>query len=267
MSRLSQAQFAPKLRFVAMLAMAAGLTLQSASIANAQGRGGRGGFPGGGGGGGAMFGGRGGGSTLGLLRAEKVREELGIDEQQTEALKKLEEQAREQSRPDFDFRNASEEDRREFFEKMQSQREEQEKETRMQLQTVLTLEQMERLDEIGIQAQGLMALSSPEVQEALTMTEDQKKKLTEIRSGMETKMREEMREIMQSRDREKMQTAMESMRENMEKEVMAVLTAEQKKKFEEMKGDPFDLEALRGGRGGERGARGGRGGEGGGERG
>lgn len=270
MNRLSRLQLGPSMRFLAMAAVVAGLSLQSiASAQEGRGRGGRGGFgggPGGGGprGGGMMMGGRGaGGSALGLLRVEKVREELGVDETQTEALKKLEEQSRQQDRPDFDFRNASDEERQEFFQKMQKQREEQQEEIRMQLETVLTLEQMERLDEISIQVQGVMALGTEEVQEKLEMTSEQKEKLAEIRSGMETKIRDKMREIMQSRDREQMRTAMETMREDMEKEVLGVLTSDQKQKFEEMKGKPFDLEALRGGDRGGPGGRGGRGGEGG----
>ena len=252
----------------------------------AQGRGGQGGRggPGGGGfgsrgGGGSMFGGRGGGDmTMALLRIEAVRTELEMSPDQEEALTKLQEQGRPE-RPDVDFRNMSEEERTEFFEKMRKQAQERTTKMKEQLEEVLFPEQLERLQEINIQLQGIAALQNEEVAKELKITDAQKKELEEVRAGLMEKMREGMRELFSSGSRDGIREKMEKMRDDMEGDVLAVLTSEQKKKFEEMKGEKFEMpegsfgrgrggQSGRGGFGGRGGGeQGGRGGRGGGERG
>lgn len=74
------------------------------------------------------------------------------------------------------------------------------------------------------------------------------------------------RETLQQGDREAMRERMAELRTEIEKESLAVLSDDQKEKFEEMKGAPFtlsneDRQALSGGRGG-RGGGGGFGGRG-----
>ena len=76
-----------------------------------------------------------------------------------------------------------------------------------------------------------------------------------------------MRELMASGDRDKMREAFGKVREDIETQVLAVLTASQKTTFEKMKGEKFEMpEGLQGGgmrggdRGGAPGADGGRGG-------
>ena len=246
-----------------------------------QGQGGRGGAGGGGGfggrgggGGGSMFGGRGGGDmTMSLLRIEAVRTELEISPDQEEALTKMQEQGRPE-RPDGDFRNMSEEERTEFFTKMRKQAEERNTKMKEQLEEVLFPEQLERLQEINIQLQGIAALQNAEVAKELKITEAQKKELEEVRAGLMEKMREGMRELFSSGSREGIREKMEKMRDDMEGDVLAVLTSDQKKKFEEMKGEKFEMpegsrgQGGRGGFGGRGGGeQGGRGGRGGGEQG
>ncbi|MFG0288140.1 MAG: hypothetical protein ACF8CQ_08200 [Rhodopirellula sp. JB044] len=249
------------------------------SIASAQppgggeregGRGQRGGGMRGGGGfgGGGMRGGgmRGGDPAMALLRSPEVREHLKLDSQQEEGLRKLEDRIREEPRSggarDFDFRNASQEERAEFFSKMQEEQKEQSAKYRELLGEVLDFDQMERLDELVLQRRGLVALGDTEIQDAIKMSDEQREKLQTVRSEQEEKMRERMRTLMQSGDRNGMREKMEEIREEIEQDVMAVLTSEQKAKFEEMKGEPFDFGDMggRGGRGGD--MRGGRGGEG-----
>ena len=240
------------------------------------GQGGRGGAGGGGfggrGGGGSMFGGRGGGDmTMTLLRVEAIRTELEISPDQEEALTKMQEQGRPE-RPDADFRNMSEEERTEFFTKMRKQAEERNTKMKEQLEEVLFPEQLERLQEINIQLQGIAALRNPEVAKELKITDAQKKELEEVQAGMMEKMREGMRELFTGGGgREGMREKIQKMRDDMEGDVLDVLTSDQKKKFEEMKGEKFEMPEGafgRGGRGGgEQGGRGGFGGRGGGDQG
>ena len=235
---------------------------------------GGGGFGGRGGAGGSMFGGRGGGDmTMSLLRIEAVRTELEISPDQEEALTKMQEQGRPE-RPNADFRTMSEEERTEFFTKMRKQAEERNTKMKEQLEEVLFPEQLERLQEINIQLQGIAALRNADVAKELKITDAQKKELEEVQAGMMEKMREGMRELFTSGGgREGMREKIEKMRADMEGDVLAVLTSDQKKKFEEMKGEKFEMPEGsfgRGGRGGfggrGGGEQGGRGGRGGGER-
>lgn len=236
--------------------------------------GGPGGFrggPGGGGPGGGGFGG-GGDSDSALLRAPEVRKELELMPDQEAALVELEKRGAERPQDGdggfdprkFDFRNASEEERAEMFTKIQTMRKEQAEKRRAQLEEVLFPEQMERLAQLSLQLRGVAALADPEVQQKVGITETQVEKLKEFRTEQETKMRESMREVWQSGDREGMREKMKEMRDEAEAAVMKQLEPEQRKKFDEMKGEPFDFSQIQrpeGGRG-DRGA-GGRGGRGG----
>ncbi|MBB3206952.1 hypothetical protein FHS27_002766 [Rhodopirellula rubra] len=270
----------------AILAFSVVAELPISSIASAQpprdgeregGRGDRG-NRGGGNRGGGFGGGPGGGMTRGgdpamaLLRSPEVREHLKLESVQEEGLKKIEERIREEPRNsgarDFDFRNATQEERAEFFGKMQEEQKKQAEKHRELLEEVLGFDQLERLDQLILQRRGLIALGDTEIQDAIELSKKQRETLQQVRSEQEEKMRERMRSLMQSGDRNGMREKMEEIREEIEKDVMAVLTPEQKKKFEDMKGEPFDFGDMgRGGRGGEGGrggdARGGRGGEGG----
>ena len=216
-----------------------------------------GGFRGGPGGG---FGSRGGGgSSMGLLRIEAVQTELEISPAQKEALDKLAEQGRGE-RPDIgNFREMSEEERREAFEKMRTQAEERAKEMMGQLEEVLLPQQLERLQQISLQIRGVQALEDPEVAKKLGITEEQKTKLAEAREAQGEKMREKMREMFQGGGGPQgdLRESMMKMREEMEKDILSVLTTSQQEKFEEMKGEKFEMPQMMGrggfGQGGQRG--------------
>ena len=214
-----------------------------------------GGFRGGPGGSFGFRGGAGGGgSSMGLLRIEAVQTELEISPAQKEALDKLAEQGRGE-RPDFgNFREMSEEERREAFEKMRTQAEERAKEMMGQLEEVLLPQQLERLQQISLQIRGVQALEDPEVAKKLGITEEQKTKLAEARQAQGEKMREKMREMFQGGGGPQgdLRESMMKMREEMEKDILSVLTTSQQEKFEEMKGEKFEMPQMmgRGGRGG-----------------
>ena len=252
---------------------ALGLVALLACGAQAQGRPGQGGpgggfrggsgGPGGPGGGfrGGFGGGPGGGNSMFLLRIEEVQTELEISPAQKEALEKLAEQGRGE-RPDFgNFREMSEEERQQAFEKMRKQAEERAEEMKAQLEEVLLPQQLERLEQISLQLRGVQALDDPEVAAKLGLSEEQKTKLAEARQSQGEKMRERMREMFQGGGggpQGDIREAMGKMREEMEKEILAVLTSSQQAKFEELKGEKFEMPENMG-----RGGFGGRGGQGG----
>ena len=210
------------------------------------GRGGPGGgFQGRGGAFGGMgMGGRGGGDMkMGLLRVDAVKTELEVSPAQDEAIEKLTTQMREQMREQFggdrpDFRNMDEDERREFFDKMRKQAEEQAAERDAQLEEVLLPQQLERLDEIALQLRGVQALEDEKVVSKLKITDAQKEKMTEVQESL----RERMRETFQGGGAGgNFREAFSKLREEMEKELLAVLTTDQQKQFEEMKGEKFEM--------------------------
>lgn len=261
-----------KYRSGRMFVCAALLSVMVASPCFAQREGRRGGGEGRRGPGGAgMFGGRMAGGTdvmlLGLLRVEEVQQELDLRPEQIEAIENVSQRG---ERPDFD-RNASEADRREA---MRARMEEINKRAAEQLEEVLLPDQLERGREIVLQQQGAAALSDPEVAAKLDLTEEQKEKIAERQRAAREKMIASMREAFGSGDREAIAKSMAEARESTLQEVLAVLTPEQREKYESMRGEKFDLPAsammrgFGGGRpgGGRPGAgqgRGGRGGRGG----
>ncbi len=216
---------------VALLAFMVSETLGQDPGQNQGRRGGaRGGPPGGGPGGGGFGtrgGGRGGDPTMGLLRIEEVKTELQISPDQDEALTKLSEQARGERPQGINFQDMSDEERTAFFEKMRKEQEERNKAMKEQLEEVLLPEQIERLEQIGLQVRGVQALGDDEVAAKLKITDAQKKQLAEVREKLQGEMRAKMQELFSSGNREGMREAFAKVQEGMEKEVLGVLSGDQ----------------------------------------
>jgi hypothetical protein len=235
------------------------------------GRGQRGGQRGGGFSGGGR--GPGGGiDKLTLASAKPIQEELKLGEDELFFVAQLTEDFRADSRELFagiDFRSLSEEDRRAKFGELGKKRAELVKESEKGLTELLTEAQSKRLDEIALQLMGVRALANEDVAKKLKMTSDQKKGVEDASKAADDerrKMFEEMRAAGGAGGGfEGMREKMEESRKKSDKKMLAVLSDEQKKQFDDMKGKPFEVDprALfsRGGRGGDRGQGGGRGGD------
>jgi hypothetical protein len=83
----------------------------------------------------------------------------------------------------------------------------------------------------GVQ-QGAMLLNRPDVQNDLKLTDDQKTKLQEVRTGMRDKMRSAFQDA--GGDQAKMQEAMKAVMEDINKQTNAILTADQQKRLKEI---------------------------------
>ncbi len=225
-----------------------------------------GGGPGGPGGPGGMMGGmmgmgqRGGaGSLVMLLSREEVRTEIELMPDQVAGLRKMAERMRPE-RPDFDFRSGSDEERSAYMAKIQAQQTERAADAKAQLEELLMPKQFERLEQIALQSQGAMALMNPEVAEKLGIGKEVTEAMTKDMTASQEEGRELLQTMMRERNREaagSVREKMEEMRKTLETKLVAHLSDEQKTKFEEMKGEPFELAAMTfGGRGGtgERGA-------------
>lgn len=228
-----------------------------AAEVGAQGRGGRGGF-----GGGRGFGG-GGVQRGALLRLESVQNELGIGEEVIEEINTAQRELRGdrggRGQGQRNFRDMSEEERTAAMEEFRAARAEQQKKMNAKMGEILGEEKMQRLNEIFVQAAGVNALQDPMVAEKLEISEGQLEDMQQVARDAFSGMRE----VFQSQDRDAIREKMEEIRAGIEKDTVAILSDDQKSKWEDMKGETFELseedqQSLR------RGGRGGRGGGGGG---
>ncbi len=217
---------------VGLLALVA-ILVATPLMAQRQGRG-RGGFGGG-------------VSKLALVQAEPVQKELEIVADQKEQLAKIAEESRggRGQRGGFDP-NASDEERAKAREEAQARAREIDK----KVDAVLVGPQKTRLNEIYIQALGTAALSNEEIAKELGIDKATQEKIADARQ-------EAMRAAFQGGggggfDRE----AFAKARTEADEKALSMLSADQKAKFEKMKGKKvdFDLTTIgRGGRGQRRG--------------
>ena len=276
------------LRQIAVFGLMALLTVTSIQAQEGGGRqrSGRGGFGGGGGPGGPFGGPR--LDRAALLRIEKVRLELKIEEAQAAtidaALDAYNEQRSASPRPDREaFEKMTEEERTAYFEKSQKEREELSRKTDEILVALLEQPQAKRLDEVAIQARltmsATMTLKADDIKGKLMITDEQIAKLDEAQKVLDEERQKAFQDAFagggggQGGDREAMRARMTEMMAAMQKKsteaAMAVLTDDQKKALDEMKGAAFELTMrdFMGGRGFGGPPGGGRGGQGGGGRG
>jgi Spy/CpxP family protein refolding chaperone len=228
-----------------------------AEVAEAQreggrrGRGGRGGF------------GRNISSVQLVAESEEVRTALNVTPDQQEKIETINDELRDARREAFgggggggDFRAAMEE-----MEKLNQ-------EASGKLAEVLEDDQEKRLLGISIQVNGAAALNEPAVAKELEITDEQKTKLGEARESNMEAAREAFGELRdQDLSQDEMRDKMREIQQEGDKKVLAVLTSDQQAKFEQLKGEPVEIDMSQfrgrgfGGGGGFGGGRGGRGGD------
>ena len=273
------------LRKLQYFSLALAICLSGAAVTTAQEdddrrpRGGFGGGPGGPGGPGGfrMMGGGGGMGPAGLLMMEEVREELKLSEEQVEELNTLREQAMGDTPRPQDWRGLSDEERREAFGKLQEQMQKAGETMNSKLEEVLDPDQYDRLLGLYAQRSPAEALTNKTIAEKLGLNDEKVNKLKEVQEELQASMRERFRDGGRGEGGERgegggdFRERMAQMQKENEEKLLAVLSEEEKKKFEELKGEKFEFPERRGfgfgGAGGDRGGdRGDRGGERGGDR-
>lgn len=224
-----------KLTWIGLFAVA--LTVAIGSTAFAQpGRGGFGGFD----------------SSLMLLMNQDVVKELELVPEQQEKLRALGEKARDDMRDMFSgLRDLNEEERRERFAEMREKMAEVQESLKEEVDEILLPQQRDRLAQIHFQSQNRRrgttgALTSDAVVDALDISEEQleemQKKADEVREELEEKIAKA--------------------REEAKDDILSVLTPAQRKKYDELMGEPFEFQqrgfqGFQGRGGGDRGNRGG----------
>jgi len=184
-----------------------------------------------------------------LLDIDKVRDALKLtDDQKSELLKITTAYDQERQSSRAGSRNLSQEERT----KRSAQSQEKTKAAWEKCEKVLTSEQAERIKQIVRQARGADALRDEDVALALKLTDDQKKQLETIRdtAGQESRSLSQQ----QGLDQESRRMKIAEIRKSAGEKALAVLTDEQKKDFENLRGEKIELPegALYGGFGGRR---------------
>ena len=171
---------------------------------------------------------------------EALQKELNLSDEQKEKLTKLGEEAREAmgaarggGEVDQDALNDIE---KEAF-------------------AVLDDKQKSRLLGIHVQTAGFAALKDDDVAKAIGLEGESREKVNAKIDEVSEDMMSKMQELFQSGDREAMRGKMTELRDAANKDVVALLSDEQAKKLEELKGEKFEMPQGRGpgGGGGDKG--------------
>lgn len=187
-------------------------------------------------GGGGFRGGFGGGFGLGgLVQIPEVQKELKLDDTQVDLLKALRE-----NRPNFqEFQSLSPEERQKKFTEFRQQ-------TDKKIAEILDAKQLARAKQLEIQQAGPRALAQSDVATKLKLTAPQQTKIQTILQGE----RDSMRQVFESfrnngggqpsdEDRQKMFQKFQEARQAIDKQLLGVLTEDQKGQFDQLKGAPF----------------------------
>ncbi len=186
-------------------------------------------------------------SLLGLLGREQVQKEMKLSEEQTtkvkEIVKKLGAEMQEQYTALREI-----EDRDQQRAKLTELRDQSDQKVREQLGDVVEREQVMRLYQIRMQVRAVVdSLANRYVSGRLELTDDQKNKLDEINKGVRAKQSEVYATLRDASDeqRSKAFQKLRKIRSDADAEALALLTAEQKAAFLEMKGEKIELQRRR----------------------
>jgi len=192
---------------------------------------------------GGSRGGRSRSSLLGLLSSEQVQKELKVQKADVAKIKAINDKLRADMGKQYtELRKIEDADKRRA--KYAELRTQYESNSRKQLQDVLSKEQMIRLYQIRTQNRAVTeTLASKYVADKLKLTDEQKKKIAKIGADSRTK-RSAIYGTMRNADAKKRAEAskkLSELRADADKQALEVLTDEQSKEFEKMKGKKFEL--------------------------
>lgn len=178
---------------------------------------------------------RGGGNVTGmLLQRADVQKELNITEDQRTKMRQAQEKRQAAMQ---ELRNLSPEERQQKMQELMQSND---------LTAALNDTQKKRLKELEYQWQGAMALNQAEVAQAVGLTQEQRTKIAGLQQQMGQTLRESMQGFQPGGDMTEVRKKMEELRDKTEKDIEAVLTPDQKQKWQALQGKPFTFEGGRG---------------------
>lgn len=166
-----------------------------------------------------------------LLRRSDVQRELNLTEQQKNQIRQMQESMRTAMQ---EMRGMPPQERRRKMEELRRKNDP---------TSVLNESQKKRLREIELQAMGPSAFLTPEVADELKLTQEQRSRLQGIVMQQMQQLREQFRGggFGQGQGGQHFQ----QMRDQMEKQMLEVLTPAQRQQWQQMQGKPFQFEGGR----------------------
>jgi Spy/CpxP family protein refolding chaperone len=239
-------------RLVVGASLVLALLVVATASAQEQGRRGRGGF-------GFGFG-RGQQSLVSLASQEPVQKDLGLSADAVSKVSSLNEEYRAAQRKEMEgisfpqnFRDLPENERaariEEYTKKTTEATAKLNTEFTPKLKTIVGDDGLKRLKQIQLQSQGAAGLTNADVAAELKINDEQKKKLADVDAEYNTKVRA----LGRDGDDQERAAKQRELRTERDTKALAVLTPEQKEKYNALKGPAFDVSTLRTGFGGRRG--------------
>jgi len=190
-------------------------------------------------------GGQGGGGIAGLLTNESVQKELKIDKDNADKVKEAVQKVRDKHADEFTkLRDLPQEERRQKSQELTKAVSE---ETLKAVSGMLSADQLKRLNQIELQQIGVQAFTRPEIQKALALTDEQKDAIKTINDEAAKKRQELFQQgggRRQGGGQGQSQAA--AMRKETMDRVQKLLTADQKKTWKDLTGDPFEIQRPQG---------------------
>jgi Spy/CpxP family protein refolding chaperone len=183
-------------------------------------------------------GGRGSGPSQ-LAQREDVQKELKLTAEQKKQIDTTQQKIRDELQNEFKIL-ATFEGRERDRKKMELAKRITKKST-TSMEEILTPAQMKRLKEISLQHAGVQGLKTPEIEDKLQLTEDQKEQIQKIMQGAIA----ELRDLFEHTEGayEESQKKSVDVRNRCYAKAMTVLTDTQKQKWKELQGAPFEVKA------------------------
>ncbi len=180
------------------------------------------------------------------MRAEKVQQELKLNEEQTEQVVGIATEMQAEAMEIISgLQDLTPQEREEELPNVMEMINERATELQKQVEGILDEKQMARVEELSLQRRGVEALDDKKVAEKLKLTDDQKKELVQIQDDAAGKQEEIMKAFFGG-DRDELRGKIQALRKEMGDKALAVLTTEQREQFEKMKGAKFEFPRSRG---------------------
>jgi hypothetical protein len=186
-----------------------------------------------------------------LLRTEAVQKEIDLSADQNKSISdialKMQSEAMEVL---SGLQDLTEEERKEELPNLMKMLGEKGKELQAKVDKILNPKQTVRMKELSLQRRGAGALQDEEVIAALKLSDEQKKQLDEVRSAAGKQQEEIMKSLFGGGgggvDQSAIRGKMEAVQKELGEKTVAILTSEQRERFEKMKGAKFDFPQGRG---------------------
>jgi hypothetical protein len=183
-----------------------------------------------------------------MLRSDAVRKELGVNDEQQALLADL---ATKLQQDAFEIisglQDLTPKEQKEMMAEVIKMVADKGKEVQAKVDEILNDSQTERLKQLSLQSRGAQALEDDEVVAALAISDEQKQKLANIREEGNQAMQEAFQKLRGGGgDQGDIRKKMTELRNKLSEKALAVLTPDQLKQFEKMKGKKFDFPPGRG---------------------